>query len=64
MWFVKVNVLRDHGALNNRETSPWDGWRDAPPARRRVGAAEMPLLDRVAADPAAALVDAGPDWLG
>jgi Transglutaminase-like superfamily len=64
MWFLKVNVLRDHGALNNRETSPWDGWRDAPPARRRVGAAEMPLLDRVAADPAGAFVDAGPDWLG
>jgi hypothetical protein len=64
MWFVKVSVLRDHGALNNRETSPWDGWRDAPPAKRRVDAAEMSFLDRVAADPAAALVDAGPDWLG
>jgi hypothetical protein len=63
MWFVKVNVLRDHGALNNRETSPWDGWRDAPPARRRVDAGEMPFLDRIAADPAGAFVDAGPDWL-
>jgi Transglutaminase-like superfamily len=64
MWFVKVNVLRDHGALNGRETSPWDGWRDAPRAGRRLDAVEMPFLDRVAADPGGPFVDAGPDWLG
>jgi hypothetical protein len=63
MWFLKVNVLRDHGALNGRETSPWDSWRDAPPANRRVDAREMPFLDRVAADPAGDFADAGPEWL-
>jgi hypothetical protein len=25
LWFVKVNVVRDHCAINNRETSTWDG---------------------------------------
>jgi hypothetical protein len=63
MWFVKVNVLRDHGALNDKDTSPWDGWRDAPPGRRRIAVGEMPFLDRVAADPTTAFADAGPDWL-
>jgi hypothetical protein len=63
MWFLKVNVLRDHGALNGRETSPWDSWRDAPPANRRVDSREMPFLDRVAAEPAGDFADAGPEWL-
>jgi hypothetical protein len=63
MWFLKVNVLRDHGAMTGRETSPWDSWRDAPPVNRRVDASETAFLDRVAADPAGAFADAGPDWL-
>lgn len=29
LWFIAVNVARDHYVLNNRETSPWDGWRAA-----------------------------------
>ena len=62
LWFVKVNVLRDHHALNNRETSPWDGWRDAPIASRIVYDSEKSFLDRVAAEPASALVDVAPDW--
>jgi hypothetical protein len=64
VWLLKVNVLRDHSALSGREISPWDSWRDAPPARRRVDADEMPFLDRVAADPAGAFAEVGPDWLG
>lgn len=64
LWFLKVNVLRDSCALNDRETSPWDSWRDALPARRRVAPDEMLFLDRVAADPAGEFADAGPDWLG
>ena len=36
LWFVKVNVVRDHYALNNRETSPWDSWRSASISGRQV----------------------------
>ena len=31
LWFMKVNVIRDAFAVNNRETSSWDRWREAPP---------------------------------
>ena len=31
LWFMKVDLIRDFYALNNRETSAWDRWRDAPP---------------------------------
>ena len=62
LWFVKVNVLRDHGALNGQETSVWDGWRDAPPAKRVVERKEIALLDRLAADPERTFVDVRPDW--
>jgi Transglutaminase-like superfamily len=30
LWFLKVNVVRDHYALNGRETSAWDEWRSTP----------------------------------
>jgi hypothetical protein len=63
MWFIKVNVMRDHGALHGREISPWDGWRDAPSDKRSIDAGEMPFLDRAAADPAGAFLDLAPDWL-
>jgi len=33
-WFLKVDVIRDHYAINNREVSLWDGWRTAPPLAR------------------------------
>jgi hypothetical protein len=62
-WFMKVNVLRDHYVLNGRETSDWDRWRDAPPARRSVGAGEFETLDGLAARPDQELVAIAPDWL-
>ena len=62
-WFVKVNVFRDHHVLNGRVTSAWDGWRDAPPSKRVIGAHEHALLDDLATRPEQALVDVVPDWL-
>lgn len=62
LWFVKVNVHRDHLALNGRETSAWDGWRSAPPAARRVSDDELALLDALAADPERPLIERSPDW--
>lgn len=63
LWFVKVNLLRDHLVLNGRETSPWDRWREAPEAQRLVREEELPLLDDLAASPAQPLVGMAPDWL-
>ncbi len=61
LWFVKVNVVRDHYAINNRETSDWDGWRDAPIAKRVVSEADCAVLDAIAARPEQPVIDLAPD---
>ena len=63
LWFVKVNVVRDHYAINNRETSAWDGWRAAPDSRRVVFEHDRKWLDDIAACPEQPIADVGPDWL-
>ena len=63
IWFLRVNVLRDHFALNDVETSAWDDWRAAPEAKRVVGDEEKILLDRLAARPEAELTELRPEWL-
>jgi hypothetical protein len=62
-WFVKVNVLRDHYVLNDRETLNWDRWREAPLAKRSIHDSELKLLDDLAARPEQQLVEVAPDWL-
>jgi Transglutaminase-like superfamily len=63
LWFVKVNVLRDHYAVNNRETSVWDSWRAAPKSKQIVGEQDRALLDKLAARLEQPMVDVEPDWL-
>jgi hypothetical protein len=63
LWFIKVNVVRDHYVLNARETSVWDSWRTAPLAKRAVVEHEVALLDDLAAHPEQPLVEVVPDWL-
>jgi hypothetical protein len=62
-WFLKVNVLRDHLALNDREISYGDRWREAAPLFRTVADAELERLDALAQHPEQALLDIMPDWL-
>jgi hypothetical protein len=64
LWFVRVNVVRDHHSLNDRETSDWDTWRQAAPARQVLSEAEGVQADRLAAHPEAP-IEAGlmPPWL-
>jgi hypothetical protein len=59
---MKVNVVRDALALNNRETSPWDRWREALPAMRTVSPDELAALDSLARNPEQA-VEMMPSWL-
>lgn len=63
LWFVGVNVVRDHFALNGREISAWDRWREAPKQARIVDNGEAELFDRLAADPEQPLYDIAPAWL-
>lgn len=63
LWFVKVNVVRDHYVLNGRETTLWDGWRAAAMSQRVVRESDMTLLDRIAGDPEQQTIEVSPDWL-
>ena len=63
VWFLRLNVFRDHFALNRAETSAWDDWRAAPPAKRVVSDDEIDRVDRLAAKPEVHLTDVRPDWL-
>jgi hypothetical protein len=62
-WFVKVNVVRDAYAVNCRETSAWDKWREAPSDRRRVMPEELPHMDGLARRPEDPTGDIIPTWL-
>jgi hypothetical protein len=62
LWFMKVNVVRDAYAINNRETSPWDRWRECPPELRTVAAEETTALDALARNPEG-VVALMPAWL-
>lgn len=62
VWFLKVNLIRDHYAINNRETSPWDTWRAAASSVRIVNDPEAALLDELAASVERALVEINPEW--
>jgi len=62
LWFMKVNVVRDAFAVNDRETSSWDRWREAPPKLRTVSDAEFAALDRIARNPEEP-IDLAPLWL-
>lgn len=62
-WFVGVNVVRDHLALNDVFTSDWDSWRNATPGRRSIRPVEESLLQDLADDPCGDLVHFEPGWL-
>lgn len=49
MWFIRGNVVRDLASLNKLELLPWDGWGLTEGKDQELSAADMALLDRVAA---------------
>jgi len=61
LWFLKVNVVRDHFAINHREISAWDAWRSTPGPNRVVSDQEIASLDSLAACPEQPVVDISPD---
>jgi hypothetical protein len=63
LWFVRVNVMRDHCALNDFEVSKWDSWRLASGAHRLVSDQDQETTDRVALRPEEGNdVDLTPSW--
>lgn len=63
MWFVRVNVVRDHHSVNGRETSDWDTWRHATAAHHILSDSECAETDEIAAHPAAPSAGLNPSWL-
>lgn len=63
LWFMRVNVVRDHYALNNAETSPWDTWRQANGPHLLVSESDQRVTDEIARHPDSARCDIAPPWL-
>jgi Transglutaminase-like superfamily len=63
LWFVRVNVMRDHYVLNGSETSAWDSWRNATAEHQSLSDAEQRLTDVIAAHPTQAPSMVSPPWM-
>ncbi|MDQ8726279.1 transglutaminase domain-containing protein [Bradyrhizobium sp. LHD-71] len=63
LWFVRVNVIRDHYALNGAEVSDWDTWRDAVARHQQLSDDEQREADAIAAHPAQPLRRGIPPWI-
>lgn len=48
LWFMYVNLLRDHLALMDQFTSGWDGWRAAASNPPELGARTLEFADELA----------------
>jgi hypothetical protein len=64
LWFLHVNVMRDHRALHQMETSSWDSWRQPAPGDRHIPEQALARLDEIARCPEARPRDfPQPPWL-
>lgn len=61
--FMGVNVMRDTLVVNNRETSDWDRWREAPPGLGALLSEAFEALDRLASNPEQGPGELAPPWL-
>lgn len=63
LWFLAVNVVRDHYALNNMETSAWDTWRGASAKHKSLKVIDLSSIDELARWPEQPLRAMEPLWL-
>jgi len=64
LWFVRVNVVRDHYALNASEVSVWDSWRSAIGRHELLTDGDQAATDLIALHPEEAIKSAvAPPWL-
>jgi hypothetical protein len=62
LWFIHVNVMRDHLVLNGSEVSSWDTWRNATAAHLALSEDDLRIADAIAADPTQAIRAITPPW--
>ena len=62
LWFVRVNVVRDHHSVNGRETSDWDTWRQGTAVHRSLSETECTATDEMAAHPERPTAEPPPPW--
>jgi hypothetical protein len=63
LWFIRVNVMRDHLVLNGSEVSSWDTWRSAAARHQTLSEDDLRIADAIAADPAQAAKAISPPWM-
>lgn len=63
LWFMAVNVMRDHYVINNAETSQWDSWREADATHRSPDGLDLVFYDEIARAPEQPLKETEPFWL-
>jgi hypothetical protein len=63
LWFMRVNVMRDHLVLNGVATSSWDTWRNARSVHYQVTNDELRAADAVAALPSQPIRSLAPPWI-
>lgn len=51
LWFIQVNVVRDHYGLSHSEISDWDLWRCAVGRHEHLSKEELEQTDHIALDP-------------
>jgi len=62
MWFIRVNVMRDHLVLNGAEVSAWDTWRNATAEHRVLSDDDLSVADDIATNPTQAVRTIAPPW--
>lgn len=63
LWFMRVNVMRDHLVLNGVETSNWDTWRKATGVHHLLNGDELCIADAIASDPVQPARLPAPPWI-
>jgi Transglutaminase-like superfamily len=63
LWFIRVNVMRDHLVLNGTEVSAWDAWRNTTAADHTLSDDEMQVVDAVAEHPMQITRAIAPPWI-
>jgi hypothetical protein len=63
MWFIRVNVMRDHLVLNGSEVSAWDSWRNASARHQLLDEDEQRVTDVIATLPTQAVNTLAPPWM-
>jgi len=62
VWFIRVNVMRDHLVLNGAEVSAWDTWRNASAAHHVLSDDDVSVADDIAMNPTQAMRMIAPPW--